>query len=75
MVGLLPGGGGNPKDFPDYWNTACFRAYDQGKHLKPQQAMAMGIVNELAAPDELLSKAKQWILDGEKPFSLGKKKD
>ena len=74
MVGLLPGGGGTQRLPRIIGIQAALELMTQGKHLKPQKALAMGIVNELAPPDELLPKAKQWILDGGKAIQPWDKK-
>ena len=74
MVGLLPGGGGTQRLPRIIGIQPALELMTQGKHLKPQQALAMGIVNELAEPEELVSKAKQWILDGGKAVQPWDKK-
>ena len=74
MVGLLPGNGGTQRLPRIIGIQAALELMTQGKHLKPQKALMMGIVNELAPPDELLSKAKQWILDGGKAIQPWDKK-
>ncbi len=61
-VGLLPGGGGTAK-LPYLTGIQKGLTYLlQGKELRPQQALADGLVNELATDKEdMMLKAKQWI--------------
>ncbi|MFK7936585.1 MAG: 3-hydroxyacyl-CoA dehydrogenase NAD-binding domain-containing protein [Saprospiraceae bacterium] len=61
-VGLLPGGGGTVKS-PYLMGIQNALTYVlQGKEARPQQAVKLGLVNDIAdSPEELLAKAKAWI--------------
>lgn len=61
MVGVLPGGGGTQR-MPRL--IGAMNAFDlmlQGKMIRPEKAQSLGLVQELAASDELVAKAKAWV--------------
>ncbi len=62
-VGLLPGGGGTAKA-PYLMGIQNALMYIlQGKEARPQQAVKDGLIDDLAdSPEELLNKAKTWVL-------------
>ncbi|SOE02465.1 3-hydroxyacyl-CoA dehydrogenase NAD-binding domain-containing protein [Blastococcus haudaquaticus] len=66
-LGLLPGGGGIVRSVRLLGlTTALLELLLQGQQLRPSKAMELGLVHELAADrDELLAKAKQWVLANE----------
>ncbi len=68
-VGLLPGGGGTVK-LPYLCGLQKALTYIlQGRELRPAAALKDGIVNELAdSPEEMMSKAKAWILANPEPI-------
>ncbi len=67
-VGLLPGGGGVVKTPYLLGMQNAMMYLLQGKEVRPQQAVKDGLVNELAdSPEELIAKAKEWILNNPKP--------
>ncbi len=67
-VGLLPGGGGTVKAVYLMGIQNGLMYLLQGKEVRPQQALKDKLINELASsPEELMSKAKQWILDNPNP--------
>jgi len=74
QVGLLPGGGGTQRLPRLIGIQSALELMTQGKHVKPKIALALGIVNELCAADELIDKAKKWILDGGKAVQPWDKK-
>ena len=62
QVGLLPGAGGTQR-LPRLVGIQASMPYlMEGKHASPQQAQKAGLVHELAAPDELLTVARRWLL-------------
>ncbi len=60
-VGLLPAGGGTQRLPRLIGIEHALPVLLEGKPLKPTQALALGVVDELAAPDTLISKASDWI--------------
>ena len=67
-VGLLPGGGGTVKApyLMGIQNGLMYLL--QGKEVRPQQALKDGLVNDVAEnPEELIAKAKAWILENPEP--------
>ena len=67
LVGLLPGGGGTQRLPRMIGVQNALDLMIQGKHIKPAVAKSMGIVDELTSKEELISKAKQWIIDNGDP--------
>src|SRR5690606_32919673 len=63
-VGLLPGGGGTQRLPRMIGIQAALPLLLEGKPLRPEQALAMGIVNELAPCNEVVERARQRILAG-----------
>lgn len=61
-VGLLPGGGGTQRLSRLIGVAEALPILLDGKPVEPQQALKLGIVNELAAPEELVARAKAWVL-------------
>ena len=63
-LGLLPGGGGVVRSVRLLGlTTALLELLLQGQQIRPGKALKLGLVHELAADrDELLAKAKQWVL-------------
>ncbi|HTE72454.1 MAG TPA: 3-hydroxyacyl-CoA dehydrogenase NAD-binding domain-containing protein, partial [Actinomycetes bacterium] len=63
-LGLLPGGGGVVRSVRLLGlTTALLELLLQGQQIRPGKALKLGLVHELAADrDELLVKAKQWVL-------------
>src|SRR3712207_644485 len=66
-LGLLPGGGGIVRSVRLLGLvTALLELLLQGQQVRPDKALELGLVHELAADrDELLAKAKQWVLANE----------
>jgi 3-hydroxyacyl-CoA dehydrogenase/enoyl-CoA hydratase/3-hydroxybutyryl-CoA epimerase len=62
-LGLLPGAGGIVKTVRLMGVQAALPLLAEGKQLRPAAAVKAGWAHELAAdPDELLAKAKAWVL-------------
>ncbi len=62
MVGLLPGAGGTQR-LPRLMGVQPALPYLlQGKNMNPEKALANNVVDAIAPLDELIAKAKAWIL-------------
>ncbi len=63
MVGLFPGGGGTTRlsRKMDLMTVAPFLL--EGKLSEPQAAAKFGLIDEVVASNELLARAKDWILN------------
>ncbi|MCZ2357405.1 MAG: enoyl-CoA hydratase/isomerase family protein [Bacteroidia bacterium] len=65
MLGLLPGAGGTQRLPRLIGIQNALSLILEGKKLRPSQALAQGIIHKLAqTPEELLSSAKEYILQG-----------
>ena len=66
-LGLLPGGGGIVRSVRLLGlTTALLELLLQGQQLRPEKALKLGLVHETAADrDELLAKARAWVLANE----------
>ena len=68
-IGLLPGAGGTQR-LPRLVGTEkALPVILQGKKLKPQKALELGVVHEIAAVDELQDRAKTWLLETPNPVA------
>src|SRR5215207_4501365 len=72
-LGLLPGGGGIVRSVRLLGlTTALLELLLQGQQIRPDKALKLGLVHELAADrDELLAKARAWVLaneTGQQPY-------
>ena len=66
-LGLLPGGGGTQRLPRLIGIQKALELMTQGKELRPQQALEIGFIDDVAHDDdELISKAKAWINDNPK---------
>ncbi|MEJ2603147.1 MAG: 3-hydroxyacyl-CoA dehydrogenase NAD-binding domain-containing protein [Gammaproteobacteria bacterium] len=63
QVGLLPGGGGTQRLPRLIGLEASLPLMLQGTHVKPDKALALGIVNEVVEPGKEVEAAKRWIRD------------
>jgi len=62
MVGIFPGAGGTTRLVRKLGAMAASPLLLQGKLNDPKKAKSAGVVDEVVAPEELLSKAKEWVL-------------
>ncbi|MDA8586454.1 3-hydroxyacyl-CoA dehydrogenase NAD-binding domain-containing protein [Rhodobacteraceae bacterium] len=62
LVGLFPGAGGTTRYSRMVGAMAAAPVLLEGKMLAPAKAKAAQLVDEVVAPEELLSSAKAWIL-------------
>lgn len=61
-VGLLPGGGGTQRLSRLIGVAQALPLLLDGKPVGPQRALELGIVDELAAPADLIARARAWVL-------------
>ena len=62
LVGLFPGGGGTTRYSRMVGAMAAAPVLLEGKMLDPKAAKAAGLVDELVPRDQLLARAKDWVL-------------
>ncbi|KPQ07693.1 MAG: 3-hydroxyacyl-CoA dehydrogenase / enoyl-CoA hydratase / 3-hydroxybutyryl-CoA epimerase [Rhodobacteraceae bacterium HLUCCA12] len=62
MVGLFPGGGGTIRLAYKLGAMAAAPYLLEGKAQEPKKMKAAGIIDEVVAPDDLLARAKEWVL-------------
>ena len=68
-VGLLPGAGGTQR-LPRLIGIAnALPLMAEGKHLKPAEALKLGVVHELAPPEAVVERARAWIATGPEPLA------
>ena len=73
-IGLMPGAGGTQR-LPRLIGTEkSLGVILQGKKLKPAKSLELGVVHELAPADELLQRAKNWLLGNPDPVAPWDKK-
>ncbi|WP_020178270.1 FAD-dependent oxidoreductase [Methylopila sp. M107] len=65
-VGLFPGAGGTQRVARMLPPGDALQMLMKGEQIRPDKARAMRLVDEVAPKDEILSKAKAWILAGGK---------
>lgn len=63
QLGLLPGGGGTQRLPRLIGIRDALSLMTEGKRLKPQKALSKGLIDEVVPGDELLARAKTWILE------------
>ena len=63
QLGLLPGGGGTQRLPRMIGIDKALPLLLEGKHLNPGQALELGVIDEVVAPEDLLAAAKRWILE------------
>ncbi len=62
MVGIFPGAGGTTRLVRKMGAMAASPLLLEGKLSDPKAAKMAGIVDEVVAPDQLLARAKEWVL-------------
>lgn len=67
-VGLFPGAGGTQRYLRIMGPQKTIQYITQSTKLPAEKALKEGLVNEIAAPEELNEKAKQWILANPNPM-------
>ncbi|MCJ2109705.1 3-hydroxyacyl-CoA dehydrogenase NAD-binding domain-containing protein [Methylobacterium sp. E-025] len=63
-VGLFPGGGGTQRVARLMQTGDALQMLFKGEQIRPAMARSMGLVHEVADKDEIVAKAKAWILAG-----------
>jgi 3-hydroxyacyl-CoA dehydrogenase/enoyl-CoA hydratase/3-hydroxybutyryl-CoA epimerase len=73
-IGLLPGAGGTQRTprLIGFRNAAVMVL--QCRNQKPQQALEMGLVHELAPADQVVERARRWVLEVGDPVAPWDKK-
>jgi 3-hydroxyacyl-CoA dehydrogenase/enoyl-CoA hydratase/3-hydroxybutyryl-CoA epimerase len=62
LVGIFPGGGGTTRYSRMVGAMAAAPVLLEGKMLEPQKARGAGLVDEVVPADELVARAKAWVL-------------
>ncbi|OYX41383.1 MAG: 3-hydroxyacyl-CoA dehydrogenase [Rhodobacterales bacterium 32-67-9] len=62
LVGLFPGGGGTTRYSRMVGAMAAAPVLLEGKMLEPAKAKAAGLIDEVVAPEDLLKRAREWVL-------------
>jgi 3-hydroxyacyl-CoA dehydrogenase / enoyl-CoA hydratase / 3-hydroxybutyryl-CoA epimerase len=62
-VGLIPGAGGTQRLPRLIGIKEAAALILSGKHISPQQALKLGMVDKLVDEEQLLSEAKRWVLE------------
>ncbi len=62
MVGIFPGGGGTTRLIRKLGAMAAAPYLLEGKLSDPKSARAGGLIDEVVPPEELLARAKAWVL-------------
>jgi len=68
-IGLLPGAGGTQRLPRLIGVEKALPVILQGKKLNPQKALELGVVHEVAPADELLERAKTWLMETPHPVA------
>ncbi|HQY44726.1 MAG TPA: 3-hydroxyacyl-CoA dehydrogenase NAD-binding domain-containing protein, partial [Paracoccaceae bacterium] len=63
LVGIFPGAGGTTRLVRKLGAMAASPFLLEGKLSDPMAAKAAGIIDEVVAPDQLLARAKEWVLN------------
>ena len=63
MVGIFPGAGGTTRLVRKLGAMAASPFLLEGKLSDPKSAKAAGIIDEVVAPEDLLARAKEWVLN------------
>ena len=62
LVGIFPGGGGTTRLARRLGLMAAAPFILKGKTPSPKDALAQGLVDEVVPPEQLLARAKEWVL-------------
>ncbi|MEL7464706.1 MAG: 3-hydroxyacyl-CoA dehydrogenase NAD-binding domain-containing protein [Pseudomonadota bacterium] len=63
MVGIFPGAGGTTRLIRMLGVMGASQFLVEGKMMEPKKAKANGLIDEVVPADELLAKAKEWVLN------------
>lgn len=61
-IGLLPGGGGTQRLPRLIGIEKALPLLLNGRHVKPQEALELGLVHEMVPAEDLIATAKHWLL-------------
>jgi len=73
-VGLLPGGGGTQRLPRLIGVQKALELLTRGTHLTPGKALEAGFIDEVVAPEQLLTAARAWLLEKADPVQPWDKK-
>ena len=62
MVGIFPGAGGTTRLSRKLGAMMAAPFLLEGKLVSPKEAKASGLIDEVVAPEDLLARAKEWVL-------------
>lgn len=62
-IGLLPGAGGTQRVPRLAGIEAGIQLLTEGRRIAPREALALGLVHALVPPDEVLERARRWLLE------------
>jgi 3-hydroxyacyl-CoA dehydrogenase/enoyl-CoA hydratase/3-hydroxybutyryl-CoA epimerase len=62
LVGLFPGAGGTTRLSRKLGAMAAAPFLLEGKLSDPKKAKSVGLIDEVVAPDELMTRAREWVL-------------
>jgi len=68
-IGLMPGWGGTQRLPRLIGVEKALPIILQGKKLKPQQALELGVVHEIAPAGEIMDRAKAWLMETPHPVA------
>lgn len=68
-IGLIPGWGGTQRLPRLVGVEKALPIILQGKKLKPQQALELGVVHDIAPANELMERAKTWLMESPNPVA------
>jgi 3-hydroxyacyl-CoA dehydrogenase/enoyl-CoA hydratase/3-hydroxybutyryl-CoA epimerase len=68
-VGLLPGSGGTQRVARMIGAQAALMMITEGKSYRPAEALSMGLVNQVIAPDQVVAAARTWVLEKGDPVA------
>jgi len=74
-VGLLPGGGGTQKTPRLIGIQKALDLLTTGRHLSVDEALELGLVDEVVEPDALMDAARNWLRQSPDPVQPWDKKD
>jgi len=68
-IGLIPGAGGTQRLPRLIGIEKALPIILMGKKLKPEKALELGIVHEIAPTEELLGRARSWLIENPNPIA------
>ena len=63
LLGIFPGGGGTTRYSRMVGAVSAAPVLLEGKMLEPKKAKSAGLIDEVVPADELLDRAKEWVLN------------